>query len=350
MADELVGVVGGDPSKAAEQRAASDAQVDKDMDDALAKIIGPGDEPAPPQEAADTPKDGRARDDTGRFKSKDKTDDVVAEASSEPEETSQPAKPEVVNSEEYRKALQALQLDKVPASVLDTMDPTELIEWGTARAQNHADVDRMIHRAPSEKDATSANKPESSDDLDWKEMVEPFSEYFGEDAAGPLRAFGEKLLAKAGGGNSEQVAKLTAMVQRQGQELARTALTEKWNLSDQGRWNQVLEHRAKDANEYASESDAVEAAARQVFADETISDYQARLAKQHKARSIGQPETQSRRQPVGDTKPTMDVEDDLLNAITSGDNEGVQRARGELRRRGSKSLSELSVAGRVGVK
>lgn len=302
----MEGIVGETTTPEAKQ--AHTEAVDADMDAALAKITGtPTDSPESEQDAP-APKDGRARDGSGKFKSAD-----------EPTGASDP-ETEDVNPDGYDKALRALMRDKVPESVLTDMSPKEITAWGESRAKHQADIDRLTNElATFKKSGTETSEPESEAKSD--DDMDEFTEYFGEDAAGPMR----KLMSK----NDAKVDKLLQRIERQDRELARRELEKEYKLSDSDRWQQVLEIRNADKNEYDSEVDAVRSAATLAFANEDIADLKSRLAKEHSARDNGQSTTESRRGRPGPPPTVAEYEDRILTAITSGNTKERDRLRAE---------------------
>ena len=135
---------------------------------------------------------------------------------------------------------------------------------------------------------------------------------------------------------AKELESIRSQFQVQQQEAARAKLSDKYGLEDDARWDKVLERRAADRNEYASEREAVAAACRHEFADEIIADYAAKLKTEHKARDKGQSTVQH-----GKTPPKAMTEDDretqLLHAIMDGDMDKANR----LGRRTNKSAVEL---------
>ena len=339
------GVGMGVPSVDTQQEA--DVASDAAMDSALDTIIGDDTFLSPEQEALSRPTEGlRERGTDGRFKPKEETS-VEAE-DGEPEAATVD---DGANTDEYKTALRSLQRDKVPAKVLDNLTPAEVIEWGQDRAANHLDVDRINSRnaeLEQAKDALKATEPEAQADA-VQESLDEFKDYFGEEAAGPLKAYGEAILAKAQAGNESQNVVLQKLIDRmQAQESteAREALSERWALSDT-RWQTVEAHMAKDANEYPTVKAAVQAACRQLFADDNIDDLNSKLHTEHGKRDRGQPTTEHRGATPPAAKDMDALEDEGLDAILDGDDAEI--AKSERRIAARQRRPAAPVVGRVGM-
>ena len=278
----------------------------------------------------------RTRDDSGRFtgKSNDKGKEKPEAKSAQSPEPS--AVPEGVKADDYRKALKALQFDGVPQKTLDALSPHELVEWGIKRAANHADVDRIksqfgeLKKAKEAAGKSKETPPEPT--IDVAGAVEPFAkqlaEYMGVDVkefSGPLSEFAKTLLAS--NSNSALQSKLEAIERQftdQQRDSARSKLSEKYDLDQDERWGRVLERRAADKNEYASEQEAIDAACRYEFADEIIAMFESKLKEQHKLRDKGQSTAQHAKTPPK-SQTTEDQEDQILNAILDGDRDKASR-------------------------
>lgn len=338
------------PNKAAIKEA--DARVEAEQDAVLARILSDDTDTGSAAQA----KGDRSRDESGRFAKQDPKPASKEKPASESKQTpeSKPAVPDGVNAEDYRKALTALQFDKVPQKYLDSMDPGELIEWGTARAKNHADIERLkndLNKAKSAPKETPKQEAKAEPaEVDWTKLVEPvqkqFSDYLADpdfNISEPLTAFGKQIAELATGSlqakltaQQEIIDSIQGQFRTQQQDAARSKLTEKWELDNNDRWNQVLEHRKADKNEYASEAEAIEAACRYKFADEIIAKHEANLKTQHKLRENGQPSTQNQKKPVK-ARTQEEQEDAVLDAILSGDRDKAAR----IGRSASPSAGEL---------
>ncbi len=332
----------------AEATAARDVAVEADMDAALVKVTGkPVDTTAPEQAVPVEPTDGPGRDNAGKF-----VKAIATDSTTEPSETPEPAKADGVNSEEYDKALHALQLDNVPVKVLAGMSNDEIIEWGNSRAKNHGDwqtlreeVAALRKAAPGE--AVAVKDPERANDAYETELAD-LAEVFGDDAVEPFRKVLEAASTAATGQTKALFDRLTKMEQ----SAARRELDGEWKLSDPARWKQVMEVRTADRNEYESETDALRAAARQAFADETLADYKRKLAHEHKQRSNGQPMTESTVTTPGarDGSTVAELEDQLLDAIKRQDEPEKMRIAGLLGRGSdNRSLQMMQLEGQVGM-
>ena len=107
---------------------------------------------------------------------------------------------------DYQKALKALQRDGVPKDVIDGLknDPARLKEWGLKAAKRQADVDSFGAKVANAKDATNESETpngspsDSAQTGDGEGDADPLSEFgeiFGEEAAKPLRAMKDRLMA-----------------------------------------------------------------------------------------------------------------------------------------------------------
>ncbi len=328
-----------DPKAVAE----SEAAVNADQDAVLSQITGIStqDTPAQPQKASTEPTDVVGRDSTGKFAAKAATEEV------ESTEASEPAEAEGVNSEDYDKALKALQFDKVPVKVLAGMSHDEIIEWGNSRAKNHGDWQALKEELANLQKAKPAVEDPEVDNAYESELAE-IAEVFGEEVVVPFR----KVLQAADANATRQASVLLDRVTRMEQSLSRRDLEKEWKLSDASRWQAVLAVRNEDRNEYESETDALRAAAKIALADDDLSDFKRKLRAEHKARSSGQPMTESRTTASQPTDGTTigDLEDQLLNAITSGKDEEIQRVRGLMGQHSQSHSFALSMReGQVGM-
>lgn len=328
----------------------ADHHADAEADAVLARIMGGGESQNKPEQKAETKNTGeRDRDDRGRFSAASK--DKPQEPEAEPEQKPEPELPEGISPDDYRKALKALQYDGVPQKTLDALDPSEIVGWGLKRSKVHADIDRLKTdlskaKAASKKTQSEATG-ESAIEVDWKKLVEPVATQFhddvGVDLSEPLTAFARQIAESATASLQSKLAQQHELIEaiqsqfrNQQQEAARSKLSEKFKLDDDDRWQRVLERRSSDKNEYDSEFEAVQAACRIEFADEIISDYQAKLAEQHTMRSKGQSTTQHRKTPPK-SMSQEDIEDRILGAILDGDTDTASR----LGRRSNTSAGEL---------
>jgi hypothetical protein len=339
--------------------AQADSHAESEQDDVLARIMG-----ADPKTGHDHTKasgdneshsSDKARDEQGRFQpSKEKPSKPEAKADSKPE--SDTAVPEGVKSDDYRKALKALQLDGVSQKALDALDPSEIVAWGLKRAANHADIDRLKtdlgkHKSEATAKPKDSTAPAAEQPMDLTKVVEPmakqFTEQFGVDMAAPLADFAKQLVESATAGQAAKLAeqqafidKINAQFTSQQQESARAKLTEKYELDKDERWDRVIAAREADKNEYASEAEAIQAACRHEFADEIIAGYEAKLKTEHQARAKGQSTTQNQKVPP--KAQTQDDQDDLiLGHILEGRRDQAERlGRGSYRSAGELMAAE----------
>ncbi len=313
-----------------EAKQASAAAVEAEQNAVLAKITGVDvDTPAKASDAP-VPKEGRSRDTKGQFKTTEESTGTL-----------EPTK-ESVNPADYDKALKALQLDNVPESILGSMSQAELTVWGLSRSKNHADTQKVRDDLSTLRKLKTEPEAVPTDSVPDEGYLE-LTEYYGEEGAAPIK----KMLSA----RDAKLDKLMARIDQQDREFARRDMDKEYNLSDPERWKIVTDARAADVNEYASEADAIRAAATLAFADERLADLKSRLANEHSARSNGQSTTESQVSTPGDTltgpAKMKDLEDQLLTAITKSDDAGVARIRKEMGT--DKKVSALELMTRDGL-
>lgn len=319
------------------------AKADAEQDAVLAKILAPDEpesspsppQPAPEQDAPDLSKEGRVRDERGRFL-KDELKPEASEPTEAPADTPEPeiAVPDSVNPEEYRKAMQALQRDGVPSKAYADMDPTEVTQWGLKRLKSQSEVDGFGSKnADLEKQLAAVKSPPSDSPVNLDEAVKPFVEFFGEDAAEPLRAFGEKLMADMKDSlkdDMEAIRSLQASSLQQQRRDARSELSKEfkdWNLDKDSRWQPVLDYRAGDANEYPDEVEGLRAAALMVYAAEALAKKAKAVTQRNADRDNGQSTVENKGAPPPPAPNRDDRETDLIHAIMDGDKKEVDKLR-----------------------
>jgi hypothetical protein len=302
----------------------ADAQADAEADAFLANLDAGDDSSSSREEspASNAPK-GQTRDGNGRFvgKTEDTDEDMVDtddQDTSEPDEDAAP-RSDTVNPDEYRKAVNALQRVNTPQSVLDSMDPTDVVAWGSEVAKQQAETDGFGQKLAELQKAKATAPADMPFGVDLTEAVKPFAEYFGDDVAEPLQAFGKALLSQV----ETKFSPLEKELKTQAQDAARTRLSDKYGLDRDDRWQKVLDRRTQDTNVYANEIDALNAAARHEFADEIIANYEKKVKAQHAKRANGQSTTESK---TGHSENLpADAEDRLLNAIQDGDERAIKK-------------------------
>jgi len=339
-----------DPAEVA-ANAAAEAQEEAALD----RIVGSDatTQPVPAQDAAPpAPTDGRVRDASGKFASKTK-ETSPTESTQESEPTAASNNDVNAGDSAYNNAFRSLQKDKVPQKVLDSLSHDEIVAWGDDRAKNHLDIDRIktknaeLERAAAlvqgKSEATAETKAVTIDD----DTLSEFVEIFGDEAAEPLRKFGESIVKKVMDGLGDQrkdLQTVIARMQAQEQVEARKSLSDRYDLSEEQRWQAVTAYMDKDANTHTTAHDAVLSACRQLFADEPHPDA---VAAEHQARDNGQPTTEHRATPTASAPTLDDLEDHLIDAIEDGDAEAGDRIKKEIRRR---TAVPLMFEGKVGVK
>lgn len=317
-----------------------DAAAEAEADAFLASL------PAPDgTEAEPAAKDGGPRRNaTGQFQKKE------PEATTEPEPEAQPAptdtdepSPDAVNPDDYRKALAALTRDGVPQSALDAMTPQAITAWGKRRAESQAEVDgygKQLSELKKAQADETGDKPLSSivtsgiEGLD--ELVGEHEEMFGAETGGPLRKLADLLVQKI----EQRYAPMQDAITRQQREVVRKELDSRYNLSDESRWQRVLNYAGTDANEYATDGERLTAAARMTFADEALATADANKHSTHQDRANGQPATASRK-PEAPAVTVADEETNLLNAIQDGRSDDAEKIGRRLGRRRNASAGEM---------
>lgn len=233
------------------------------------------------------------------------------------------------------------------------MEPEAVVAWGNERSKNHLDIDRIqsknaeLERTIALVQGKSEAAAKETTAVEFDDTLQEFVDFFGEEAAEPLRKFGDAIVKKVMDGLGDQRKDLQAVIgrmQAQEQVEARKTLSDRYDLSDEQRWMAVQAYMAKDANTHATAHEAVLSACRQLFADEP---HPEQVAAEHAARSNGQPTTEHRTTPPA-SAPTMDdLEDHLIDAIEDGNAEERDRLQREINRR---SAVPLMYEGKVGVK
>ena len=338
-----IGVGEGVPS-VADQQASLEA-ADAEMDTALDSIIGE-DDPVSAQDDATTPKDGRAQDKTGKS----------AKKSAESKSDEPPEAPTDDATPEYDKALQSLKRDKVPQSALDNLSKEDVISWGSQRAESQLHTDRIQSRNTElerAKEILATPEPEAdkAGDSVLDDALIEFGNYFGEDSSGPLKAFGEAILKKATAGQDAQreaLAKIVSRIENQERQEAREAMSERYDLSDDSRWQEVVEYAKADANTHASVQDGLRAACRQLFADDIQDNLNSNLHAEHGKRSRGQPHAGHKSAPPTESKNNEDLEDTLLDNILDEDMVAAEKTGrvigGRARKRGAIEVGRVGMS------
>ncbi len=340
-----------DTATAPEVDPAANAAADAAEDAALDRIVGTDDTaaPVPAQDVAPAPTDGRARDASGKFTSK--TTETPADSTQESEPKAAPTND--ANTDEYRQAMRALQRDDVPQEYLDSLEPQKLTTWGNKRAAIHLDIDRInsknaeLERAITLVQGKAEATAEDTKAIEFDEPLQEVVDIFGEEAAEPMRKFGDAIVKKVMdvlGDQRKDLQVVIGRMQAQEQVEARNALADRYNLSDEQRWQAVQAYMDKDANTHSTANDAVLSACRQLFADEPHPD---QVAAEHTARTNGQPTTEHRATPPTAARTMEQLEDDFIDAKEDQDVEKADRIRTEIARR---NPVPLMFEGKVGVK
>jgi hypothetical protein len=301
-----------------EDASAPKVQPDAEVGQILASIRGRPVPSTEPGEVATTSSE-RARDDHGRFAS----DTATSEKPIGSKETTATV-PDGVNPKDYDKATKALKLDRVPQKVIDSLSPQELIEWGTARAASHADVDR-IKGELSQYKGTPTRKQAAPPPINWTEVLAPVAEYYGEEGVGPIQTALQAVIAQM----EAPIKAMQDAYERREASLARTELSERWGVDEDARWQRVMAQMQADANVYPDTRAAVEAACKLCFADEVATERAAAKAVENRMRANGQPLTDTK-VPTAKAVTTEELEGKLLRAIRQGDTATQTRLQAEL--------------------
>ena len=252
------------------------------------------------------------------------------------------SKPAELSSEDYGKAVAALQRDGVPRSVIDQMaeeNPQSVIDWGLKRAKVQADVDGYGAKV-KELESKLAESGESSDSKEEgtgedqsatqpTNAVETINRYeseisdiFGEDAATSIMTPIRELVSETTNALQQQqgmIQKLYQDVERRAIEDTRGRLGERFpRLSDDESFATVVDQMSKLATvgEYETMDDLMADAYRLRFAE--VAEQDALEQKQHSLRESGQPTVTSQTSRPAMSKSVHDREDDALDALLSG--------------------------------
>jgi hypothetical protein len=271
------------PEETTEQLEQTEVTEKSSEDDALDTILGDGSNES----------SGPSRDEKGRFASKD----AEEPEDSEPKKDAEP--------EGYGKALAALKRDGVPDSVLDSMDPKEISQWGARRAKNQADVDGYGQKvAELEKQLAEARETKSKpvdskaepQDLDVDELVKPLAEEYGEELSEPLKAAFVTLIERFGSnGSNDMVEQMAKRLEGIETDAARSQLRERFPQLDLDDGHQrVLKAMEKlNPEAFDSLSDKYANAAWLEFGNELLSARTEAKEKKNRLKSQGQPQSQS---------------------------------------------------------
>ena len=269
--------------------------------------------------------------------SQEETVEAQDDTTSEDEDTETRSEP---MSEEYEKAIAALRRDGVPESALENMDDSSILEWGTKRAKNQADVDGYGAKVKELEDklnsAQSADgseetsegagtdqaqaQPETTKELNqYKDRI---SDLFGDEAAeavmSPIRdlvqqtkqILEDQRQAIASIQSDQQVRTLTE---------TRSRLQERFpRLADDTDFGKVVEGMQKLAaiGEYDNIDELMTDSYRVNFAK--LAEQEAKKAQVDRMKDGGQPTTQSQSSAPARSKGGEEREDAALDALLSG--------------------------------
>lgn len=332
--DQVIGEV--DSAQVSEQEAI-DTQVEAEQDAALRSILGT--ENTENTETTDT-------------KPEPKT-----------EEHTEPV-PDSVNAADLKKAKATLNRDRVPKSALKNLTDKEIVDWGTQRATEQGKQDGYGNQLKDLKaQLTKATAKKAAEDIDFSEAVKPLAEklkaIYGDeelDSSTELQSFAKEIFQVASAASqarsdeqTQQIEKLVLQFEDSQRNSARNQLPKHYGLDSDDRWQDVVDYRLADANEYPSEKAAMEAACRQVFADETIAKYETNQTDQHKARSQGSSTTDKAGNAPPASKTEEEAVDDVIRGILRGDDDMKARGQKKLGRTVNQGFNELMSEERIGV-
>lgn len=243
-------------------------------------------------------------------------------------------------SEDYEKAIAALRRDGVPESALENMSYDDILEWGSKRAKNQADVDgygakvkeleEKLNSAQSADDSEGTAEGEATDQADpqpatpteLNQYKDRISELFGDEAAEAVMSPIRDLVMQTKQMLEEQ---RQAIVNIQSDQQVRTLnetrsrLQERFpRLANDSDYEKVVEGMQKLAvvGEYNSIDELMSDSYRANFAK--YAEQEARKAEVDRMKDGGQPTTQSQSKTPARSMNGEDREEAALDALLSG--------------------------------
>lgn len=240
-------------------------------------------------------------------------------------------------SEDLSKAISALRRDGLPKSVIESMSDDQILEIGLKRAKVQSDTDDAFRQLAELKNAGETEAQESegeSSDVaapadqppiaNLDEALTGFTDIFGEDAAGALKAPLEAAIspfAQQVEAGREQLSTLAQTVENLLIRDARRELADKFPaLSSEEGFSTVqkrMETLVKSGG-YNDMESLMSDAARIEFSDESSAAVQASRQARDIQRANGQPTPGSSRIPAK-ALSVEEVEDAVLMALEAGD-------------------------------
>ena len=276
----------------------------------------------------------------GESSTSDVADKATTEDSVEADDNS--GKPTEQDSDNYAKAVAALQRDGVPRSAIDQMaeeNPQSLIDWGLKRAKVQADVDgygakvkELESKLSDSNETTDSTEEGTGEDQPAAQPSNPvetlnryeteISEIFGDDAATAVMSPIRELVNETTNALKQQqgiIQQLYMDMERRAIESTRDRLGERFPLlNDNETFVTTVEQMKKLAQvgEYESMDDLMTDAFRMKFAE--VAQEEAQQQRQNSLRETGQPTVTSQTSRPAMSKSVQDREDDVLDALLSG--------------------------------
>ena len=260
---------------------------------------------------------------------------ALEEETEETEEREETTERELV-TDEMEKAISALRRDGLPKSVIEQMTDEQVIETGLKRAKVQSDTDDAfrqlselknqtpVEEESGEESSSNAAPVDHPDSVDLDEAMTGFTEIFGEDAGGALKAPLKAAMTPLHN-RLEESGQQMQMMARQMEELlirdARRELSSKFPaLEEQGKFESVRERMATlvKSGEYQDIPSLMSDASRIVFSDESADAVKASRNVRDAHRANGQPTPASSRIPA-QALSFEEKEDAVLTALEAGE-------------------------------
>ena len=280
-------------------------------------------------------------------------------------DTSSPA--QQVTPEQFNKAMNALKRANTPQSVIDQMskdDPQGLLDWGTALAETQAESDafgtrlseieaRMSGQQPPQNgtqdstqdgqvaDPSSGVEPSANVRARIGDLTKGLAEHWGEDGAKPMQDALTGVVEMIDGAFSQSMQQrdhalqyAVAAIERIETHMTKQSLGERYpDINTAEGWKQVEAAMSKlDRAQFKDLPAAIEAAASMSFGNANLKAFQENLARQHEARSNGQPQSVTKatapKSTRRDAMSAEDTDDAVLDGLLSGDRQAAYRQAG----------------------
>lgn len=318
-------------------------------DAALDKILGPepeaeAREEESPEISQETDPASVIKEDTSGNKEEGESVKDVEGKESEDSGREQTEEP----SDVFRRAMHALKRDRVPQEILDKMadeNPRQFIEWGLGRADAQGKVDGFGQRlsdlegrledgeeteGAEETSGRNARDSQPAADiqhlvpLDWDKITEPFNEVIGEEAADPLKKFGQAILDKVQReihARDHFISGLMQLVENRELSFAKKELGDRFpQLNTEDGFAQVGAEMKKllTTGEYTDIPSLMADAARISFSDTLMDTRDRRRSESHRMKNQGQVDMADQIRPTSRSKSVDEKEDAALDAILKG--------------------------------